>query len=795
MKFFDKIVREDEALLRRYTYIADAIDSFAKPIAKLSNGQLKAKTKYFKELLKNGKTLDDILVEVYAVAREAAKRVRSEFPFYVQLIGAIILHNGDTAEMKTGEGKTLTSLLPIYLNALEEKGVHVVTTNEYLSKRDSETIGEVLKFLGISVGFSSADHNNTQKRHAYSQDVTYVANSEIGFDYLRDNMVRDINQKVQRGLHYAIVDECDSVLIDEARTPLIISGGNREYEQTYDIIDEFTAQLDINDYIIDAESKSINLSKKGQQKAEKYFKLDFLFVQENGELIHRIINSLRAHYIFEKGVEYIVKQGEIALVDQSTGRVMHGRSYSDGLHQAIEAKEHVKITDETAVVATITYQNYFRQYKKLAGCTGTAKTEEAELQKIYNMRVICVPTNLPLIRVDAPDYIFRNAKAKFKALLEEIEERHALKQPILIGTRSVEDSERVSALLDEIKIPHSVLNAKNNVLEAQIIEKAGQPSRITIATNMAGRGTDIKLGKGVPGNGGLCVLAVDRHESRRIDNQLRGRSGRQGDPGYSQFYLSLEDELIIRFGGDKLRGLFSSLGDTPLESKMVTKRLSYAQSKIEGMNFDSRKSLLEYDNILSEQREIMYKQRDLILGSDKILKIFLNMVQELVYNIAIDCYREDELSSSYDYNRLVYLIEGRFIPFGYLAASDIKDNADDAVWFITEKIYEAYLEKREEYDQTIVSNVERSIILSSFDQFWTGHIDNMIKLRSSIHLRSYGQKNPLQQYIQEASELFKKMKDAIATTVIQNLNNYKIDQDYIDKINAQTKLKQKVKIG
>lgn len=794
MKFFKRIVKEDEMLLAKYSKIADAVLSFEQHIKSLTDKQLKAKTQEFKDRIKKGESLSDLLPEAYAVVRESAYRVRKEFPFYVQVIGGIVLHNGDAAEMKTGEGKTLTSSMPIYLNALEGKGVVVVTTNEYLSKRDSETVGEILKFLGISVGWCSSDHDYIAKKNAYSKDVTYVTNSELGFDYLRDNMSKSQEKKVQRNYNFCIVDECDSILIDEARTPLIIAGGKRTYEYTYQQIDDFVKSLHENCYIIDAESEAINLTDSGVKEAEKHFKRKNFYSFGNDELIHMIINALKANYIFENEVQYIIKDEEIVLIDKSTGRIMHGRTYSDGLHQAIEAKEGLKPTDETTIVATITYQNLFRLFSKMSGMTGTAKTEEEEFQKIYNMRVICIPTNLPVIRVDAPDYIFLNAKAKFKALLEEIEFRHKIGQPILIGTRNVDDSIHLSNVLKQLNIKHDVLNAKNHAYEAKIIENAGQRKQVTIATNMAGRGTDIKLGKGVAEMGGLCVLATDRHESRRIDNQLRGRAGRQGDPGFSRFFLSLEDELIIRFGGDKMRKLFSSLGDTPLESRIVTRQLNQAQAKIEGTNFDSRKQLLEYDNVLSQQREVMYKQRNVILLSENPFSILKNMIEGLIYHIALQCYHESDVSSDYNYYQFLGAIEGKYIPYGYISIEELQSNADNLVVFVTERIYQTYKDKRNELEESMAVNVERQIILDCFDFFWTKHIDDMMKLRSGISYRSYGQKNPLQQYIEEASELFTKMKNNISHSITMSLNTYEINDDLKERFKPANVVDEKVKV-
>ena len=796
MKFFKKIIKEDELLLLKYSKLANKVTRYAKLMRSLSDEELKAYTRKFKRLLKKKKkTIDQLIPRVFAVAREASWRVRKEFPYYCQILGAIILYNGDVAEMKTGEGKTLTSIMTIYLNSLSEKRTVIVTTNEYLSQRDAQTIGEVLDFLGISWGWCSSEHTIAEKRNAYSKMVTYVTNSEFGFDYLRDNMTKRSEDKVLREFSFCIVDECDSVLIDEARTPLIIAGGERKYKYKYEEIDVFVTKLSEDDYIYDAESESINLSSDGKQIAEQYFSIENLYSPDNDELIHLIVNALKSNFIFEKGVQYIIKEEKILLVDKSTGRIMHGRTYSDGLHQSIEAKEKLEITPETTIIATITYQNLFRLFSKMSGMTGTAKTEEDEFHKIYNMRVIPVPTNMPLIRVDAPDYIFQNANAKFKALLEEIEYRHKIGQPILIGTRNVDDSEHISSMLGQLKIKHEILNAKNNALEAKIIANAGQYKQVTISTNMAGRGTDIKLSKKSASIGGLCMLATDRHESRRIDNQLRGRAGRQGDPGFTRFFLSLEDELIIRFGGNKLRKLFSVLGDTPLESRLVSRRLNQAQKRIEGMNFDSRKNLLEYDNVLSQQREIMYRQRTHILDSDNLLKILINMVEGLVYNLATDCYYEDDLYSDYNYEKFLYLIEGRYIPYGYITKETLKKNANDIVFYVTNLIFDTYYLKRKSLSEEIALKIEKQIMLDCFDYYWTTHIDNMMKLRSGIYLRSYGQKNPLQQYVEESAILFKEMKNSISHSIIVSLNTYTPTEEFISKIDNQVQEQMKVKIN
>ena len=590
------------------------VDELKDQMAALSDEQLKHKTVEFKERLANGETLDDIQAEAFAVAREAAKRVIGEFPFFCQLEGAYVLHRGDIAEMKTGEGKTLTSVMAVYLNALEGKGVHVVTVNEYLSQRDSEWMGQIHRFLGLTVGLNLRALTPAQKRAAYECDITYTTNSEVGFDYLRDNMVTRVEDRVLRELNFALVDEVDSILIDESRTPLIISGGEKKTANLYINADRFVKRLKKDeDYVIDVKDKNVQLTEEGVHKGEKAFNVENLYDLDNTSLVHYIAQALKANYIMTRDVEYVVEDNEVIIVDQNTGRKMPGREYSDGLHQAIQAKEGVPIKQETTTWATITYQNFFRLYNKLAGMTGTAKTEEEEFLSIYNMRVVEIPTNKPVARIDYPDLVFGTKKAKYNALLEEVKELYAKGQPVLVGTISVETSELISRMFKQARIKHEVLNAKNHAREAEIIAKAGREGSVTIATNMAGRGTDIKLTERSRELGGLVVLGSERHESRRIDNQLRGRSGRQGDPGYSRFYVSLEDELMVRFGSERIAGLFEQMGDIPIENKTVSKAISSAQKRVEGLNFDIRKALLDYDDVMRQQRETMYAQRNYIL--------------------------------------------------------------------------------------------------------------------------------------------------------------------------------------
>ncbi len=625
---------KDNLFIRKTTKIFKEIDALNDAMQKLTNQELKDKTDYFRAQLEDGKTLDDILPEAFAVVREASRRVLNLNPYKVQIIGAIAIHRGDVAEMRTGEGKTLTATMPVYLNALTGKGVHVVTVNEYLAERDAETTGQVYRFLGLSVGVNLKDIGNPEKQKAYNCDITYTVNSELGFDYLRDNMCKTKMNQVQRGHHFAVIDEADSILIDEARTPLIISGGDTTPSELYISVDKFVKSLKEGEYKIDHESKSISLEHEGVARAEEYFNLKNLFSMEHSELVHRIQNALRANYIMKYDIEYIVRDDEILLVDQFTGRVMEGRSYSEGLQQAIQSKEGVKIEPETKTMATITYQNFFRMYKKLSGMTGTAKTEEEEFLKIYNMRVIVIPTNMPIIREDSADVIFSNMDAKWKAVVAAIREKHEKGQPILVGTSAVEYSEHLSNLLKTAKIKHQVLNAKNHLNEAHIISKAGELHSVTIATNMAGRGTDIKLGKGVTEIGGLAVIGTERHEARRIDNQLRGRSGRQGDVGDSIFYISIDDSIMRRFTAyEKLKKIFASFKDKPIKSKIISRKITSAQKRIEGMNFDSRKNVLDYDDVIRQQREIMYAQRQSFIDNETVTDILYSMLRSVTKDI------------------------------------------------------------------------------------------------------------------------------------------------------------------
>lgn len=789
----------DRKILRKINKQVRDIISLDEKMRTLSDEQLANNTILFKTRLAEGETLDEILVEVFATIREAARRITGLHLYPVQLIGGIVLHNGDVAEMKTGEGKTLTAILPIYLNALSNKGVHIITVNEYLATRDAQLNQPILEFLGISIGISLRNHSSYQKREAYLKDVTYTTNSELGFDYLRDNMVKDAAEKVQRQLNFAIIDEADSVLIDESRTPLIISGGTKNRTPLYQATDAFAKTLEPDDYKIDWESRQIALTTSGVNKAQKQFNLKNLFDIDSSELFHHIQNAMRANHVFKVDVEYVVKDDEIVLIDQFTGRLMAGRVYSDGLHQALQAKEKVTIQQETTTVATITYQNFFRLYNKLSGMTGTAKTEEEEFVKIYNMRVIAIPTNKPIIREDKPDYVFATLNAKFKSLLIEVKERHEKGQPILIGTANVDVSERIANMLTAAGLKYEILNAKNHAREADIIAGAGEKFAITLATNMAGRGTDIKLGVGVTDIGGLAVLGTERNEARRIDNQLRGRAGRQGDPGFSRFYVSIEDDLMLRFGGEKLKKVFASLGEEYIKSPMLTRAITRAQQKIEGMNFDARKNLLDYDNVIAQHREATYHQRDNILFAEELLDLIKSLHRAVAKDLLNIFHKIIGKEQFIDYEQLIKGIENKIIKPKELVIDELKRmSLDDVVELITNKSYQFYFEKREELHPVIIKQIEKNVILQTFDQYWTNHIDALSKLRAGIHLRGYAQLNPLQAYIEEASKLFNKMKINTAHQVIIMLHS--IDpqqqvhggQDVLDTVlasNPETKTK------
>lgn len=773
MGFFDK------RLLKKYDKEANKVLALEEVMEKLTNEELVAKTAYFKDLLAHGKTLDDIKIEAFAVAREAARRTLGEFPYKVQVIGSLVLHAGDVAEMKTGEGKTLTATMAVYLNALAGTGVHVVTVNEYLSQRDAEWMGQIYRFLGLSVGVNLRAKTTREKKEAYLCDITYTTNSELGFDYLRDNMAVDMENRVLRGLNFCLVDEADSILIDESRTPLIISGGAKASPSQYTVADRFvkTLKKDV-DYVIDVKEKTVNLTDDGNAKAERMFGIKNLYDPEYADLVHRIHNALKANYIMHRDVDYLVDgEGQVQIIDQFTGRVLPGREWSDGLHQAVQAKENVTIKQETITMATITYQNFFRLYKKMAGMTGTAKTEEEEFRKIYNMRVVCVPTNKPVIRIDALDYVYAHKGPKLAALIKEVKERHEKGQPILIGTVSVESSEEISALLTAAGLPHEMLNAKNHAREAEIISHAGEKGAITLATNMAGRGTDIKINDEVRALGGLCVFGTERHESRRIDNQLRGRSGRQGDPGFSRFYVSFDDTLLIRFAADGIRNFIEkNCGEEALEAKLVTNVITSAQKRIEGQNFDIRKSLLEYDDVLAKQRQIVYDKRDRIIEGKNIADIIDEIFEttgEFLCKKAIPVDSRDHLVSG---NLLVKQLEPRFLEPGTIVANLYNEcPVEDCATDVSDLIYERYLKNRAEWPEEVANHVERSIILRTIDQNWTKHIDAMARLREGIHLRSYANVNPLQDYVNEGYRMFRECLEMASVDAVLSLVNVKVE--------------------
>ncbi len=774
MGFFDKMA------IKRYGRIADKVIALEDKMKALSDDDLRNKTQEFKDRLAKGETLDDIKVEAFAVAREAARRTIGEFPYKVQIIGSLALHAGDVAEMKTGEGKTLTATMAVYLNALAGKGVHVVTVNEYLSERDANWMGQIYRFLGLTVGVNLRVKTTSEKKEAYLCDITYTTNSELGFDYLRDNMATDMEHRVLRGLNFCIVDEADSILIDESRTPLIISGGARASASQYTVADRFVKSLKKDkDFEIDVKDKTVNLTDEGNAKADRMFGIKNLYDPEHADLVHRIHNALRANYIMARDVDYLVDaEGQIQIIDQFTGRVLPGREWSDGLHQAVQAKENVEIKQETITMATITYQNFFRLYKKMAGMTGTAKTEEEEFRKIYNMRVVCVPTNKPIIRIDAIDYVYAHKGPKLAALVKEVKERHEKGQPILIGTVSVESSEEISKLLTEAGLPHEMLNAKNHAREAEIIKDAGKKGAITLATNMAGRGTDIKIDDEVRALGGLCVFGTERHESRRIDNQLRGRSGRQGDPGFSRFYVSFDDELLVRFAADNMRNFIEkNFGDEALEAKMVSNVITSAQKRIEGQNFDTRKSLLDYDDVLAKQRQIVYDKRDRIIEGKDITDIVEDIFRTTGLFLAGKAVPANSTDKTISGELLIKEVEPRFLPAGSLKAA-LYDEAyvDDVGPDLGEVIYDRYLEKKKEWPEEVQNEVERSFILRCIDQNWTKHIDAMARLREGIHLRSYANVNPLQDYVNEGYKMFRECLDIASVDAVLNLVNVKIEK-------------------
>ncbi len=758
-----KWIESDRRELRRINKIANKVESYAKQMSELTDEQLQAKTDEFRERYKKGESLDHMLPEAFAVSREGAKRVLGLYPFHVQIMGGIVLHEGNIAEMRTGEGKTLTATMPVYLNAISGKGVHVITVNEYLSKRDATEMGQLYNWLGCSVGINNSEMSPDQKREAYKADIMYSTNSEIGFDYLRDNMAVYKEDQVQRGLNYALVDEVDSILIDEARTPLIISGPGTGTSKLYKQTDRFVKQLKKDvDYKIDLESKTVSLTDEGIKKAEKYFNLKNLYDPENTALTHHLDQALRANYIMLLDKDYVVQDGEVLIVDSFTGRVMEGRRFSDGLHQAIEAKEGVEIQEENKTMANITYQNLFRMYNKLAGMTGTAKTEQEEFREIYNMETITIPTNRPVQRKDEPDLLYPTLQSKFAAVVDRIKKLHAKGQPILVGTVAVETSEYLSQLLDKENIPHVVLNAKNHAKEAEIVKNAGQKGAVTISTNMAGRGTDIKLGPGVREIGGLAVIGTERHESRRIDNQLRGRSGRQGDPGLSQFYLSLEDDLMKRFGGDRIKAFLERMKvndeDAVIKSRFLTHQVESAQKRVEGNNYDSRKNVLQYDDVMREQREIIYKERQQIITEDKSLKWVLMPMFRRTIQREVDQHTLGD-KKDWDLQGIVDFAEEVLIKPDTITVKDLEGKSpQEMVDYLMTFAQGVYKEKQKQlYDPAQMLEFEKVVILRVVDSHWTDHIDIMDQFRQSVGLRGYGQLNPLVEYQTAGYHMFEQM--------------------------------------
>ena len=791
-KIFDANRREVKSLSK----LADKVLAKDEEYSNLSDEELVNKTEEFKAYIQEQKEkgkdtpdiLDKILVDAFAAAREGALRSLGMKPYKVQIMGGIALHRGDIAEMRTGEGKTLTATMPVYLNALAGEGVHVVTVNEYLSQRDAQEMGVFYNYMGLSVGLNLNSLSSEEKRAAYNADITYSTNNELGFDYLRDNMVKTVEARVQRPLNYAVIDEVDSVLIDEARTPLIISGEGQESTSLYQVANAFVKTLkkaeeedgSDGDYTLDIKTKSIQLSENGIDKAESYFGLNNLYELKNVDLTHHINQALKANYTMSLDVDYVVAEdGEILIVDQFTGRTMPGRRFSEGLHQAIEAKEGVPIQKESKTMATITFQNFFRMYKKLSGMTGTGKTEEEEFRNIYNMFVTTIPTNRPIQRIDAPDYIYSNMEAKFNAVAQEVKERYDKGQPVLLGTVSIETSELVSKLLYKYGVPHKVLNAKQNESEAEIIKQAGQRGSVTIATNMAGRGTDIKLGEGVRELGGLAVIGTERHESRRIDNQLRGRSGRQGDPGYSRFYLSLEDELMVRFGADRLQKIMGKDDDTPLESRMVSRSVESAQKRVEGNNYDSRKQVLQYDDVLRKQREIMYAERNEVLENEVVTDIIQDMIGDAVdKTMAYIVENMEAHSEKEETEEIIKSLNEKFLGLKPITDSEYSDvmSDDEIRELVLHRINLELAEKRALLGDETMNSFERYILLNAIDDRWTDHIDQMDQLRKGIFLRSYGQIDPLREYKTEGYQMFEDMIDDIQVEVVTNLMRIRVER-------------------
>ena len=811
LKVLKKVFDNEYKELKRFESIANEIEELDEEMSKLSDKKLAEKTNEFKKRLEDGETLEDILVEAFAVAREAASRCVNMKPFHVQLLGGLAIHYGNIAEMKTGEGKTLTCVLPAYLNALTGKGVHIVTVNEFLSTRDSEWMGSIFRFLGLTVGLNLRDKSAAEKKEAYNCDILYTTNNEIGFDYLRDNMVVRKEDRVQRELNYCIVDEVDSILIDEARTPLIISGGVMQSVNLYVQADNFVKSLKENeDYVKDEKTRSINLTDEGSAKCEQKFGLDNLYDIANTALVHHINQALRANYFMKKDVDYVVSDDQIIIVDQFTGRLMKGRAFSEGLHQAIEAKEGVTIQQETKTLATITFQNYFRMYNKLSGMTGTAKTEEEEFRNIYNMFVICIPTNKPVIRIDETDLLYPGKEGKYNAIVKVIEMKHKEGQPVLVGTIAIETSEIISKMLTKKGIKHEVLNAKNHAREAEIIAHAGEKGAVTIATNMAGRGTDIKLGEGVKELGGLCVIGTERHESRRIDNQLRGRAGRQGDPGFTQFFVSFEDDLMVRFGSDRYRGTLENLGFTgeqAIRNKMFSKSVESAQKRVEGNNFDIRKQLLNYDDVMNNQREIMYARRNEILDSDSIHENVLGMFKEYITDMVNGHLIESNKLNENDYQEIIETSNENLLKKYRLNLSEINGKEpEEVIDIIYSNVLRDYEEKLKDIPEEVVNEFEKAITLRVIDSHWMEHISTMSHLREGIGLRGYANENPLQAYTLEGYELFDAMMSTInkeasmyllKSEIRQNLERKQVVKKVITNESKETKkvIKKSTKVG
>ena len=773
MGFFRELIDSEYKELKRFERIAKKIDELSDEMAALSDEELKAKTAEFKKQLEDGATLEDLVVPAFAVVREAAYRVIGEKPYFVQIVGGLAIHYGNIAEMKTGEGKTLTETMPTYLNALTGKGVHIVTVNEFLAKRDSEWMGNIFRFLGLTVGLNMREMSPQQKRDAYNCDVLYSTNNEIGFDYLRDNMVVRSSDRVQRPLNFCIVDEVDSILIDEARTPLIISGGKIDSKDLYTSADRAVKRLNEEDYTVDEKTKSVSLTESGVEKIEKAFRVANLYDLENAVLVHHLNRALKANYGFRVDVDYVVENDAIIIVDQFTGRLMHGRQFSDGLHQALEAKEGVKINEETRTMATITFQNLFRMYNKLSGMTGTAKTEEEEFRDIYNMYVIQIPTNKPVIREDLADLVYATAKGKYAAIVNKIKEIHETGQPILVGTISVENNELLSSMLKKEGLKHEVLNAKNHEREAEIVAKAGEKGAITIATNMAGRGTDIKLGEGVRELGGLCVIGTERHESRRIDNQLRGRAGRQGDPGMSQFFVSFDDDLMRRFGTEKIQQMLVSVGFTDeqaIRSKQFTRSIEVAQKKVEGNNYDTRKSLLDYDNVMNEQREIIYSRRNEILDQENIGERVLATFDYNIANLVESHIEPEGYLTEDDKSEIIEYLNTNLIKTKKLDVEEILDmkETEEVKAYLTDKVEDDYKAKTKDIPKEVIAEFEKAISLRVIDEAWVDHIGAMDHLREGIGLRGYGQTNPLQAYTMEGYDLF----DALLASIESKISIY-----------------------